>query len=351
MVRYLVFFFLFIGIAGAAPDPVLDQRDRFESIGLRARMVGGQRHGYLQVDQFYTDSALKKVVFLIEIPKSIPEFSKPQSVNSGAATVVYTQGRYFLTYAIAETPAKSFQLLEQFKSRAVASIRPWKRLFSISSAYAEQTSPHCSAGNLGAAAFPDIEELKNLIFQDPYLARAFACLEGVVAGIGDSTVGAVKDSLGMIHKVIVGLSDPQAALSDLGKKWEKVKSFLKNVQDEVAKMVDGIIALPGEAKAQILCNVIGSLGTDALITALTEGAGAAKLVVTIKSYTQKLTKLHRLASLLKRGFNGLDNLFKNGNFIKRLVKGNVPDEEIEFLAHLEKSGMTEVAGRFAGCAL
>ena len=56
--------------------------------------------------------------------------------------------------------------------------------------------------------------------------------------------------------------------------------------------------MPATQKAEILCNILGSIGVDVLITAITLGAGGAKLGLTI---TRILLKLKKITSILGKG--------------------------------------------------
>lgn len=104
--------------------------------------------------------------------------------------------------------------------------------------------------------------------------------------------------------------DPVYAGAVLTEKFGEIGQFFVNAYESVAGM-------PANEQAQLFCNILGSIGVDVLIAAISVGAASGKLGVTI---TRLLLKLKKIAAIIGKGikvpFRILEKV--SDNLLKRL---------------------------------
>ncbi len=150
------------------------------------------------------------------------------------------------------------------------------------------------------------------------------CMSGLLSGAEESTVGVVEGFWNGLKSEYTKLKSD--AGKRLGEYWSFVSdgakqlwSFAKTlgnmlvnpvegmkvlkqkfgeIGDFFVQAYEGVAALPADEKAQMFCNLLGSIGVDVLITAVTVGAGGAKLALGV---TRILLKLKKIASILGKG--------------------------------------------------
>lgn len=81
--------------------------------------------------------------------------------------------------------------------------------------------------------------------------------------------------------------DPVAGAKILKEKFGEAGEFFVDIYRNVE-------SLPFASKVDVICNIIGTLGVDVLITALTAGAGGAKLSLSVARLMHRLGKLSKL---------------------------------------------------------
>ena len=129
------------------------------------------------------------------------------------------------------------------------------------------------------------------------------------------------------------LINPTAGMKVLKQKFGQIGTFFSDTYNSVK-------AMPNNQKAQIICNILGSIGVDVLITAITVGAGSGKLALTI---TRLLFKLKKIASILGKG---LKIPFK---FLEKLSEQAI--KKIKLISDQGNSKLLERKLKAVGCAI
>lgn len=119
------------------------------------------------------------------------------------------------------------------------------------------------------------EDVGGISYHYREAARMFAsggsCIRDVMRGVWDVTGGAVVSAgYAILHPIETG-----------EKIWKQAKAagnFLANFSEAFGEMKEQFKQLPSEVKGQILCELTGSIGTGAVISAFTAGAGGSALI-------------------------------------------------------------------------
>jgi len=193
-----------------------------------------------------------------------------------------------------------------------------------------------------------------------------SCMSGIATGAEESTIGMVKDvyngvtaeakklwedpgkrlgeywgfvstgaqALWDFTKILGSLLvNPTMATKVLSEKFGQIGSFFSQTYQNIKEM-------PATQQAQILCNIIGSIGVDVLIAAITVGAGSGKLGLTITKLLLKLKKITKtIGKGLKISFKVLEKL-----------SDKVLDQ-IQFIIKAGNKNKLQLRMREVGCAL
>lgn len=153
------------------------------------------------------------------------------------------------------------------------------------------------------------------------------CFGSMGDGVEDATVGTVKSIWSGIEAGARGLSAEAKRLWDapiarlgtyvdyvgtgLDLLWDFSKTVSKMIVDPVygakllkekfgpigeffAEAIGNVDGMPLASKVDVICNIIGAIGVDALIVALTAGATSGKLAITVGKLLHKLKKVSAL---------------------------------------------------------
>lgn len=128
---------------------------------------------------------------------------------------------------------------------------------------------------------------------------------------------ALWDFLQVLGKMLV---DPAYAIQTLKTKFGEIGQFFVDAYNNIA-------AMPANQKAQMFCNILGSIGVDVLIAAVTVGAASGKLGVTV---SRLLLKLKKIANIIGKGikvpFKVLEKI--SDDFLRRLKAFNSVDDKV-----------------------
>ncbi len=122
---------------------------------------------------------------------------------------------------------------------------------------------------------------------------SLCCLSDVAVGLWQGSIG---DIGGIINGAGQVISDPVRAWENGLGKFDELKKFLGNLETEIGKIVGGLENIPSKVALRIACELIGELGVEYVVAALTGGATAAKLMLKIRRY---LDRLKLVSNLLK----------------------------------------------------
>jgi F0F1-type ATP synthase delta subunit len=171
-------------------------------------------------------------------------------------------------------------------------------IFSPSMALAEQGNPHFRT-DTGVATTQCYKDVNNpLTSVDPlqkvdesFLMRtAWPCAKGVFKGAWEATGGLVA-SAGRC--VLSPFECARSAKKAVKNAYIFFSEFTANVSKAFAAFDD----MPGEAKAEIICSIIGGIGTDVLLAILTAGAASGKIAITLSKLTSKLSRLAEIGRM------------------------------------------------------
>jgi hypothetical protein len=85
---------------------------------------------------------------------------------------------------------------------------------------------------------------------------------------------------------------------------DSIPSTLENKYGEFGKFIEktfySIKALPAQAKMNIMCNLLGSLGVDFILASVTLGAGSGKIMLTA---SQIISKINKIIKLIGKGIS------------------------------------------------
>lgn len=121
---------------------------------------------------------------------------------------------------------------------------------------------------------------------------AWPCAGGILMGVWDSTGELVKGAVDCTLSPIECSQSAQQA-------FDNAYQFFADITKNVSNAFSAISGLSPTEKAEIICSIIGGIGTDVIIAIFSAGATSAKLSMTITKITQKLTKLAKIKDLLK----------------------------------------------------
>jgi len=167
------------------------------------------------------------------------------------------------------------------------------------------------------------------------------------------TIGAAMDAGELAKKLA---TEPRKLWDEGSEVYHRLKQFLANMSDEIDSMYSGVSSLPPSIKAEIICNLIGSIGTDTLITLLTRGATIAKIIPTALT---KLKMLDKIKTILVR-VSSAANLSKAKHLRQKLIEalfssaGNDAkkvDRTILTLEHLTQHQLFGLAEGLIKCEL
>lgn len=127
--------------------------------------------------------------------------------------------------------------------------------------------------------------------------------------------------------------NPEYGIKVLKEKFGEIGTFFTQVYNNISSM-------PLESKVAMICNIIGSIGVDVLITAVTVGAGGGKLGITVARVLLKLKKISKLIG------KGLKYPFKVLNELSEKVL-----EKINVIIKNGNQAILDKKLRRAGCAI
>lgn len=153
---------------------------------------------------------------------------------------------------------------------------------------------------------------------------SWPCAKGVIQGAWAATGGLVVDTGKCVWSPIKCARKAKAAMAN-------AYSFFKNITSKVKSAFKAIDDMPAQAKAEVICGIIGGVGADVLLAILTAGAGSGKLALTLSKVGIKLNKLAQIGKMaVKIPLGKLSKLSqKYLDKVSDLVKSGFGDEVAE----------------------
>lgn len=314
-----------------APMPLFEQQrftEVLEEFSLKRSFVGDQGSKLLGVNLIFTDAFLSSTVAVKYDVKGRFKAHHLYHFKKVSAYHFKVKDKWVALYFQNTSNEEILQMAAKLKA-PVSSEKSYGKailnnLSPISIAFAEE----CHATALG----PELA-LNTQLGDQGFGAYVSRCLDGVGSGVKDSTVGVVDDTISFFKKgasfitkeakaiyanprgrlgdyanfvgeglsalkefaVTIGsmIKDPNYGKKILKQRFGEIGAFFSNAYDSIAGM-------PLNSKVDILCNLVGAIGTDLLITAVTAGAAGAKLGLTV---SRLLFKLKKVAKLIGKGLS------------------------------------------------
>lgn len=136
--------------------------------------------------------------------------------------------------------------------------------------------------------------------------------EGVSGGLSK-----LWSFMGSVGGMII---DPVQGIKTLKAKFGEIGEFFVGVYENIS-------SLPLQSKVDFICNIIGNLGIDILLTAVTVGAAGGKLGLSVATILAKLIKIAKIAgkglALPFKTLNSLGDKIIEG--IEKIIKGGNKD--------------------------
>lgn len=253
----------------------------------------------------------------------------------------------------------SFESIEKLKSIIIQNSKKQSffKLQLIKNAYSDE----CFRPEIGTGVVVDTQ-----IAEGGTASMISQCLSSAGDGVEDATVGTAKgiwESMSQEAKKL--WDDPAGRLGQyadfvgegIDALWEFSKTVSKMIMDPVlgskilkekfgqlgeffSQAYDNVKAMPFQTKLDVVCNMIGSIGVDVLISALTAGAASGKLGLTV---ARVFLKIKKISALIGRG---ITYPFKVMNKLteKALV-------DLESIIKAGKKSLFDKKVRELGCAI
>lgn len=293
------------------------------------------------VHRFYTDQGFKRAMMVMENVEgkkeklTITEFPKYTMVEYPTSENTFNSLAFV---NITKTQIETF--LSKPEGTVYTKIDRFLNLL-IPRAHAMES---CEMNTVEASMGESLSGIGGF-FSSGYFEIASSCLMGILEGMWESTGGMLESAWSGLKSLV---KDPKKFWDDKVEQFQKLKDFLMDFEVNMQKMFASFKKLPDETKAQMLCSFVGSIGTDIIITALTAGAGASKLGLSIKNYVGKLVKIEGLLSKLNR-LGKLKEI--PAKFFDRLSKGLVSEKRLSSIQSLTHNQFDDLAMQLVRCSL
>jgi hypothetical protein len=148
---------------------------------------------------------------------------------------------------------------------------------------------------------------------DTVVQQIWPCIVGVLQGAWDATGGLVSSAANCVLH-------PIQCANQAADAFRNGYQFLTNIVTELQKVGSALSHLKTDELIQLVCAVVGEIGTDILMAVLTVGAASGKLGLTVAKI---VTKILKIAEVVKK-FAG----------IPVRVLGKLTDDVLDKLEHL-----------------
>jgi hypothetical protein len=118
------------------------------------------------------------------------------------------------------------------------------------------------------------------------LEGTWSCTRNFFMGVWDSTGGLISSGISCVTSPLDCASSAVDALANV---W----TFMSNLVDSVNQMSAAISNLSFQQKVDLICDLVGAIGTDVAIAILTVGSASGKLALTISKITAKISSISK----------------------------------------------------------
>lgn len=163
----------------------------------------------------------------------------------------------------------------------------------------------------------------------------WSCAGQMLDGAWEATVGSV---IGAAEYVWSWFKDPGEAWSETSKSFEESIDFVLNFRERIAESVEGFMELDPEIRDELICNLLGQIGTAGLMTAAISwtgvgaAAGTARVVEMVKSFIGKVKPAMRGLSALSKLKGSVDLRADNvRKYLRSLVRGEADPSKVRVI--------------------
>jgi len=194
---------------------------------------------------------------------------------------------------------------------------------------------------------PTLDSLADVVpvFAQDHMRHLMECLGPMLQGVWDSTGGMVTAAANGVRQLV---TDPGGFWGEKREQMSRLGDFLAHFDTKIREMAAGISRLPDRVKVALMCSFAGSLGTDALLSILTGGAGLAAVMLRLDRYLVKIVRLEQVIGALS-SLNRLPT--GNAPFLQALAAGRVGDDVIDAMRGFQQHGMTDLMTGAMACPL
>ncbi|EQC46065.1 hypothetical protein [Bacteriovorax sp. Seq25_V] len=202
---------------------------------------------------------------------------------------------------------------------------------------------------MSSAQLASLSQIGNKVETEFLMENAKSCLSEALSGAWQATGGLVASAASGFMSFI---KNPVKAANKFWDSavstFEKTKEFVMNIKSSLKEVGEVIAGMPAEQKAMIVCNLVGSIGTTALVGILTGGpAGLARALTTLASKISLIKGVKSALGVLSKLKIPRDEM--NGLFSKIMKSDNKKGlDDLEFMAG---HGMEKLTLEVATCAL
>jgi hypothetical protein len=295
----------------------------------------GHPYNFLGINNLYiNDSMSRQMLVVSDVPGELKETRIIKQRDFFIVEIAKSQTSYV---SMAFVGISEKEINEKITTTSV-----WKKI------WLELTPlPRAYGQDCGISGLPSLKEIEGVAtYYGTSIAKsALNCISAANQGVRDSTVGVVESAAEGIKNL---LKDPKAFWAEKVQRLKNVGNFISNFASRMKQLSTSISSLPAETIAMFMCEFIGSMGADALITIMTGGLGLGKLLFRLEEYITKILRLEKVFAALSKAGKIKDI---PANFMKKLSSGEIPASVIESLttfAHHNFPGLIQGAMQ---CAL
>jgi hypothetical protein len=278
----------------------------------------------------FHNSLLQETYMVLVFQKNQPQLDHPD------LHVIRTDEKYqVVLYSPQGQTENLSKILRELKKTPKTTYSPLK--YFIPTAQAECMRPQTLTA--------EMDSLEQYASSASWTDDILTCLSGVMQGVWDATGGLVSDIGSFAYDLVTSPIETAKKTYD---QFQNMLDAIANIDKTWASFQKMFANLPTDAKTHIICSFIGSLGADVLISILTLGAGASKLVLSFTNYLKRFSKLEKMLSLMK--YEKFQSVFPK-SFLNKMAQGKVADKVLDRIELFAKHDMKDLAKSAVACAL
>jgi hypothetical protein len=318
----------------------------------------GRRLPYLGADQVFLNARLDQVLMVrlgkVAWTEKHPRFAQGALLNGTPFTVFLHglgQAQEVELKGWLESTLPTLQVAAS-EAGPGALQKLWDRTIPSACATEPCAEPNCLTGTgwdsqLAKALMGPAGGVLELV-QPQLFETVKGCVVLGVEGAWQNTVGTVVGGAKTIWDTV---RNPALAARQLSDQAQAVADFFQKLGPNLSSLWEAAKSLPAEQARDLICQMIGAIGADALVAALlAPESGGASLAVMAAKMTSYFNKALRVLPILKNIANIADGSKEMIQVaIRKLSKVN--DVDLKRAEVLEQNGFSRLAGAVLSCSI